>query len=176
MAAGDFTLGIPGTGTSDFASLPIPSLVLDRWTPDAGVPVRGEIGYAEVAGRSNNGISQISGVAYDPTFIWPVAAMLTQAQARQLGALARWQDREYKARRDGALRLVDEIDFLDSEPSPHSRTLLSSLQESWNSNFVYGYGVFPVKLQLGQDWRQLIGRWVDSGEEARLVTFTLIEL
>lgn len=176
MAAGNFTVGIPGPGTSDFASLPIPSLLFDLWTPDAGVPVRGEIGYAEVAGRSNNGISQISGVAYDPTFIWPVAAMLTQAQARQLGALARWQDREYKARRDGALRLIDEIDFLDSEPSPHSRSLLSAISESWNAAYVYGYGVFPVKLKLPQDWRQMIGRWVDSGEEARLVTFTLIEL
>lgn len=129
-----------------------------------------------IAQRSNGGVSQIVAPAYEPKFIWTVAAMLTQAEARQLGALAGWQDRAYKANQDGALRLIDEIEFLDSEPSPHSRTLLSTLTESWNASYVYGYGVFPVLAQLPQDWRELIGRWTGSGEEARVVTFTLLEI
>lgn len=176
MATGDLTLGIPGTGTADFATLPIPSLVLNRWSADTGAPVRGEIGYASLAGRSNNGIPQIIGPSYGEKFIWPVAAMLTLSQARQLGALAKWQSRTYKASQDGALRLIDEIDYLDSEPSPHSRSLLSAITESWNSGYVYGYGVFDALIQLPQDWKQFLGKWNASGDQARLAAFTLIEL
>lgn len=178
MAAGDFTLGIPGTGATDFATTPIPSLLFDRWTRESGPPVRGVIAEQRVAisDRSLNGIAQITGPAYNPKFIWPVAAMMTQAQARQLGAKAGWQDREFKAKRNGALRLIDEIEYLDSEPTPHSRTLLSAISEGWNSSYQYGYGVFDVLIVLPQDSRQLIGRWNDSGEEARLVTFTLLEV
>lgn len=176
MAQGDISIGIPGAGTSDFAALPIPSLAFNRWSPDAGAPVRGEIGYASLAQRSTNGLPQIVGPAYGEKFLWPVAAMLTLSQARQLGALAKWQSREYKASRDGALRLIDEVDYVDSEPTPHSRTLLSSIPESWNSGYVYGYPVCPVLLQLPQDWKQFLGKWNSSGVEARLATFTLIEL
>lgn len=177
MAAGDFTLGIPGVTSTTFATTPIPALSFaDCWTRDAGFPQRGEVGYAEVIGRSTNGIPQIAGVAYKPTYLWTVVALLTQAQARQLGALAKWQDAAYKANTDGALRLIDQMEFIDSEPSPHSRTLLTPIVETFNAAYVYGYGVFPVKLQLPQDWRSLIGRWVDTGLEARQVTFTLLEV
>lgn len=186
MAEGDFQLGIPGAGASDFATTPIPSInFIDCWTPDGGFPTRGEIGYATLADRSNWGTAQITGPAYGVRYIWPVAAMLTQAQARQLGALAKWQSLGYQGLTNAEapttrvarpLRLVDEIEYLDSEPTPHSRTLLSSIQESWNSDYVYGYGVFEVFVQLPQDWRQLVGRWQHSGDQARLVTFTLVEI
>lgn len=175
MAAGDLTIGIPGGGASNFATTPIPSLAIDRFPPDAGIPIRGELGYAALSGRSTNGIPQIIGVTHTPKYLWTITAMLTDAQSRQLGALAKWQDATYKSGSDGKLRLIDEITYLDSEASPHSRTLLSSLQESWNSGYVYGFGVFDVLIQLPQDWKTAIGVWGD-GSEARSVTFSLVEL
>ncbi|MBE7384362.1 MAG: hypothetical protein F6J95_023485 [Leptolyngbya sp. SIO1E4] len=176
MAEGDLTIGIPGGGASDFAATPVPALTLNLWTRDAGAPMRSELGYAELLGRSNRGTPQISGPAYGITFSWPVAAMLTLDEALQLGALAKWQDSQYKAQNNGALRLVDEIEYLDPEPSPHSRSLLAALNPSWNAGYEYGYGVFTVKLQLPQDWKQNIGRWTDSGELARLATFAITEV
>lgn len=101
--------------------------------------------------------------------------MLTETEARQLGALAKWQDSTYKAQGNGALRLIDEVELLDDEPNPHSRTLLSALVTPWNSGYRYGYGVFPVAVQLPEDWRAQVGRFT-SGSGARLCTFAVIEL
>jgi hypothetical protein len=101
--------------------------------------------------------------------------MATDVEARQLGALARWQDGQFKAKQDGTLRLIDETEYLDDEPTPHSRTLLSALVTPWNSGYRYGYGVFPVKLQLPENWRTQMGRY-SSGSQARLVTFICEEL
>ncbi|MEO0533232.1 MAG: hypothetical protein AAF215_05130 [Cyanobacteria bacterium P01_A01_bin.123] len=176
MVAGDLTLGIPGAGASDFATTPIPSITLNLWPDDDDAePLRSESGYAEVEERSSEGTPQIIGPSYEPTYLWTVPVMLTLDEAIQLGALAKWQDAEYKAYRDGALRLIDEIDYLDAEPSPHSRTLLSALNPSWNAGYEYGFGVFKVKLQVPGNWRRIAGRWTDSDEEARRVIFQLVE-
>ncbi|MEM6435703.1 MAG: hypothetical protein AAF773_17905 [Cyanobacteria bacterium P01_D01_bin.115] len=176
MAEGELTIGIPGSGSTDFATTPIPALTLNAWPAGGGVPTRNEIGYAELSARSNRGTPAISGPSYDVTYSWPIAAMVTLDEALQLGALAKWQDQQYKAQNDGALRLIDELEPVDPQPSPHSRTLLSTLNPSWNAGFEYGYGVFAVKLQLPTDWRQIVGVWKDSGELARLITFQALEV
>jgi len=169
------TLGIPGNSTTNFATTPIPSMVMDRGSADGPLSTRSELGWITVANRSNYGTAQISGPAYAPKYIWAVAAALTEVQARQLGAMARWQDTTYKAQGNGALRLIDEVEYLDDEPNPHSRTLLSALVTPWNGDYRYGYGVFPVVIQLPEDWRTQLGRW-STGGDARLVTFSLVEL
>ena len=172
---GQLTIGIPGAGAADYVTTPIPSLVLFRQPTDAPLALRSELGYAEVTGRSNYGTPQVSGPNYDPTYQWAVAAMLTEAEARQLGALAKWRDRQYKSNANGRLRLIDQVEYLDSEASPHSRTLLATLTETWNAGYSYGYGVFDVKIQLPPDWRSQAGLWA-SGSQARLCTFSLIEV
>ena len=133
------------------------------------------LNFVSLSGRSAAGTPQIGGPSYNPTFIWPITCLLTESEARQLGALALWQNREYQAGNDGALRLIDETEYLDSEPSPHSRTLLTTLTESWNASYEYGYGVFKVKLALPQDWRSQVGVWSD-GSGARLLTFVIEEV
>jgi hypothetical protein len=175
MATGEITIGIPGAGASNFATTPIPSLVLYRASAEAPLASRSELGFSTLEGRSNWGTSQVSGPNYSARYSWAIAAMLTEDQARQLGALAKWQDGQYKGQSDGKLRLIDELEPLDPEPTPHSRTLLSALNPSWNAAYSYGYGVFDVLLQLPEDWRQQVGRWA-TGEGARLVTFVAVEL
>jgi hypothetical protein len=175
LAVGTLTLGIPGSSATTFATEPIPSLALFRASADGPLAVRSELGYAVVAGRSVWGTAQILGPTHKPKYVWSVAAMMTEGEARQLGSLAKWQSANYRAKIEGALRLIDETELLDDEPNPHSRTLLSSLVTPWNSGYRYGYGVFSVAVQLPEDWRSQVGRWA-SGSSARLCTFNLVEL
>ena len=168
-------IGIPGPTFSSFTTTVLPSVTLDRSAAGSPLAVRSELGYAEVTGRSLWGTAVISGPAYSPTYSWAVAAMVTLDQALQIGALAKWQDAAYKNQQDGALRLIDETEFLDPEPNPHSRVLLQILTPAWASGYRFGYGIFPVKLQIPEDWKAQVGRW-STGEDARLITFSLIEV
>jgi hypothetical protein len=184
MALGQLTLGIPGATATTFATTPIPAVVLFRSPAGSPLASRSPLGYAEVAGRSNRGTAQVSGAQTIVTYVWAVATMMTKAEAQRLTKLANWQDWGYKgitntgapaAKQDRPMRLIDETEELDGEPSPHSRTLLTPLTDPDNAAWVYGYGVFSVKIQLPEDWRQQIGVWA-SGAEARLCTFSLVEL
>lgn len=175
MAVGQLTLGIPGATPTTFAATPIPAVALFRSPAGSPLTSRSPLGYAEVTGRSNWGTPQVSGPTHAPTYAWAVATMLTLDEALQLEALAVWQDRAYKAKTDGALRLIDETEFLGPEPNPHSRTLLEAITPLWGAGYRYGYGVFAAKLQLPEDWKQQAGVWA-SGGEARLCTFSLVEL
>jgi len=175
MALGDLRLGIPGPTFSSFTTTALPAVTLNRSPAGSPLALRSELGYAELSGRSNRGTAQIAGPAYPITYAWAVASLVTLDEAMQLGALAKWQDARYKARQDGALRLIDETELLDPEPNPHSRTLLSILTPSWAPTYRTGYGIFAAKLQLPADWKTQVGRWA-TGEEARLVTFSLLEI
>lgn len=175
MAAGELRLGIPGNTFSSFTTTTLPAVTLNRSPAGTPLALRSELGYAELSGRSNRGTAQIAGPAYAPTYTWAVASLVTLDQALQLGSLSKWQDAAFKAKADGALRLIDETELLDPEPNPHSRTLLSILTPTWASTYRYGYGIFPIKLQLPEDWKQQVGRW-RTGDEARLVTFSMLEI
>ncbi|MBD1918847.1 MULTISPECIES: hypothetical protein [Cyanophyceae] len=175
MALGELRLGIPGNTFSSFTTTTLPSVTLNRSPAGTPLALRSELGYAELSGRSNRGTAQISGPAYAPTYAWAVAALVTLDEALQIGALAKWQDAAFKAKTDGALRLIDETELLDPEPNPHSRVLLQVLTPEWAPTYRNGYGIFAAKLQLPQDWRQQVGRW-STGEEARLVTFSVLEI
>lgn len=173
MVFGQLTLGIPGAGASDFATTPIPAIVLGEWPADTP-PTRQEFNYAVLQGRSSYGTPQVDGPAYGITYAWTVAAWLTMPEMLQLGALAKWQDRTYKTPADGKLRLIDEVRELDPEPSPHSRTLLSPLAPDWNAAYQYGFGVFNVKIVLPNDWDAYVG--AANGVQRRIATFTLEEV
>jgi len=175
MALGQLTLGIPGNTATNFATTPLPAVALFRSSPEAPLASRSALGFAEVSGRSNRGTPLVAGPAYAPAYAWAVATMLSLTEALQLEALAGWQDRAYKAKTDGALRLIDETEVLGPEPDPHSRTLLEPLTPLWADTYRYGYGVFAVKLQLPEDWKQQQGVWA-SGDEVRFCTFSLIEV
>ena len=176
MALGELRLGIPGTSHfSAFATSALPAVTLSRAPAGTPLALRSELGFAELAGRSNWGTAAIAGPAHTPKYTWAVAALVTLDEALQLGALAKWQDAAYKAKADGALRLIDETELLDPEPNPHSRVLLSVLTPTWASGYRYGYGIFPVLVQLPSDWKTQVGRW-STGDDARLVTFSLLEI
>ena len=175
MALGQLTLGIPGNTATNFSTSALPAVTIFRSPAGSPMVSRSPLGYAEVAGRSNWGTAQVAGPAYAPTYAWAVAAVMSLDEALQLEALAGWQDRAYKASTDGALRLIDETEMLAPEPDPHSRVLLSPLTPTWASGYRYGYGVFAVKLQLAEDWKQQVGLW-GNGDQARLCTFSLVEL
>ena len=167
MAFGELKLQIPG------GSPPIAPLVLRDFNGDFGWPRRSRVGFASVLGVSNWGTAAIDGPSYDYRYAWSCAFNLPPADRRHLKALANWQDRTYKSGADGKLQLTDELHELDPEPSPHSKAILSGTSQSWagGSGYVYGYGVFDVKLEPGEDFEQRIN-WLGS----EVLSFRLVEL
>lgn len=169
MAYGDIIIAIPGV------SPPIPALTIRRFRADGGYR-RSQVGFVGLSGRSNWGTAAISGPAYNPTFSWSIAAMLTEAEASQLEALALWQDSTFKSGGDGKLSLTDEIEYLPPEPNPHSRVLLTPLTPIWSSDYRYGYGVFDVLLTLAEDGKTSVGQWQDDGSHAKYLSFVAVEV
>lgn len=166
------------------ASPPIPGLLIDGW-PQGGGYVRGEGGFIESNEDSINGVSQVEGGTGLEKYFWQIACHLTAADARRLGALIKWQDRTYKglnndgtpkARGDGRLILRDGVEMVDSEPSPHSRTLWQSYTEDWNASYVYGFAEFYVLLSIPPEHKKHLGQDTATGEDIKLVTFTLKEV
>jgi len=161
----------------------IPPVIITDW-PQGGGYIRSEGGYVELEGRSDWGTPQVSGPATLEKHDWAIACHLPISDARRLGAMAKWQDRTYKglnndgtpkARGDGRLILEDWIEMVDSEPTPHSRTLLESHSEEWNSSYVYGFAQFSVLLLLPKEHRKQEGTTAD-GTDLKLITFTMEEL
>lgn len=176
MSEGQIRLGIPGAGTTDFATSPIGFITLDDWEPGTGIPTRKPIGTSSIGQRSNNGVAAIVAPAYVTLYGWDVVAIADLTTTLQLGALARYQDTQQKAGNLAPLRLIDETDYLDPEPNPHSKTLLTPITPPWNGSYRYGYGVFGVQLILPADgWRTPIGVFSD-GTPAYRVAFALEEL
>ena len=149
--------------------------MLSRSEGGAPLATRSEVGWAAVVGRSNWGTPQIAGPTFTQRYLWAVASLLTATEARQLGALISWQDKRYKSKLDGALRLIDEFQVTGSEESPHSKTLLTTSTETWNASWVYGYPVCSVIIQPNENWLQGVGRSA-SGHSLYLATFSMIEL
>jgi hypothetical protein len=174
MSEGQIRLGIPGTGATDFAASPIPSLTLDDWVAE-GIPTPTPIGYKEIGTRSNNGVAGIIGPAHAILYGWQVVVVTDLDGMLQLGALAKWQKLNQDAGSLAALRLIDECNYLEAEPTPHTKTLLTPLNPSWNAGYSYGYGVFPVQLILSEGWNIPIGVFAD-GTPAYQLTFGVEEI
>ena len=160
------TIGIPGAVLSMAAS-PIPAAIFDDWEQ---LPLRSPITFKTVPRYSQYGTPQIEGPRHQTKYIWSATCKIGDGLARQLEALY-----EYQQQLQVPLRLWDEVQYLNSEPTPHSRPLLSTLTEVWNPAYVYGYGVFNVWLALGNNWREHLATKVD-GETLKQVTFSLLEM
>jgi hypothetical protein len=142
MSYGQLTLSIPG------ASPPVPSLTISMF-PDGGYS-RSLLGLTQVSDFSAYGTPVLTGPLSN-RYIWSISAVLTEADALQLEALILWSSGQYKARQDGALALVDEVEYLTPEPSPHSRSLISAITPTWSASYEYGYGQFSVQVSLAED-------------------------
>lgn len=151
-------LGIPGIGATDFATIP-PLVELAVWDPGSGIPVRRPIGRTALSDRSNAGTPVINGPSYATKYGWDVVAVCTEAEARRLEAFAELQSQNQRLKIDYPLRLIDETSYLPPEESPHSKTLLQTLQETWSASWVYGYGVFPVQLSIPDGFAVPAGVW-----------------
>lgn len=148
MAQGQITIGIAGATPTTFATTPIPALVLAKVPGGESLSNRIEIGLLTPLERSTRGNLVIGGRDSAVKYAWEFSAILAEAEAMQLGALVQWQ----KDNPTTGLRLIDEVQYLDPVPS-QSRTLLTTLNPSWNGSYVYGYGVFTVLLDMGDEWR-----------------------
>ena len=165
MAFGELTLSIPGESPA------ISPLTLTDFNGEFGFPRRSKVGFSAIAGQSNWGTAAIAGPAYDYRYVWQVAVNLSPDDALHLRALVNWQDRTYKSQQNGALNLTDELHLLDPEPSPHSRSLVSGSSVNWAgaSGYVTGYGSFPVKVEIGEDFENRISWYGTEGFLFRLV-------
>jgi len=167
VADGNLTLGIPGASTTDFATTPLPALLIGEWL-DSQLPVRSPAtGALTVAGYSNWGTANITGPAHGVRYSWAVATVLEQASARHLFRLWDWQQTNRTA-----LRLLDEIEPLDV---PGTRPLLTTETEPYGTGLTYGFAAFAVWLELPEDWRTHLGVFTD-GPQAKQVSFTLLEV
>ena len=176
MAVGQLRLGIPGNTSTNFASSPLTALTLTRSPAGAPLAVVSTVGWATLSDRSNRGTAIITGPSHSFFYSWAISALLTQDEALHLQALAQWQNDKLQKKESGfALRLIDETKFVIPEPSPHSRVLLQSITPPFGNSYRYGYGVFPVKLEIPEDLLSDAGRWA-SGNEAKLLTFGAVEL
>ncbi len=160
------SLGIPGPGNT-LATSPIPGLVFDKWEQ---LPVRNQMSQVTVPRYSQYGTPQIEGPDYNTKYIWSATYKATESVVRQLESLY-----EYQQQSRVPLRLIDEVEYLASEPNPHSRTLLVAISESWNVDYVYGYGVFNVWLTLSNDWRKHFGT-AGTGDNLKEITFSMVEM
>ncbi|MEO1208609.1 MAG: hypothetical protein AAFX78_03620 [Cyanobacteria bacterium J06638_20] len=175
MSEGQIRIGIPGLNATDFASSPIPVVTLDGWDSDDGIPVREPIGYKVIGLRSNNGVAGITGPAHEILYGWQISCFADIHQTIQFHSLAQWQKAEQDAQRLGALRFIEETDYLDAQPSPHQKSLLAAINPTWNAGYEYGYGVFPVQLILSSGWRRPVGQFSD-GTPAYRLTFAIEEI
>lgn len=148
MAAGQITIGIAGASPTTFATSPIPALALTKVPGGDALSNRIEIGLLTPIERSTRGNLVIGGRVAAVKYAWTFSAILTEAEAMHLGALVQWQ----KDNPTTGLRLIDEVQYLDPVDS-QPRTLLTTLNPSWNAGYEYGYGVFTVLLDMGEEWR-----------------------
>jgi hypothetical protein len=152
--AAQIRIGIPGNSTSNFATADIPVLTLAKAPGGESLSSRSEIGMLLPADRSNAGTLAVNAPTHAIKYQWEFNAVLSEADSLVLGALIAWQ----KANPATGLRLIDEVEYLDPVPV-QSRTLLATLNPTWNATYVYGYGVFSVVLIIGEGWRARFGRW-----------------
>ncbi len=165
MAEGDITIRIPGV------SPPIPEVVINCFPEGEDHYEVTPNGLTEVVDRSAYGTAQINGALNDWSGL-TVLAKIPEDDALRLGAIARWSSREYLANRDGHLELDFELEYVDPEPSPHSRTLIQTLTTSYS--YEYGYPRYDVSLTLPPNFRQRSGNI--AGTIYNLVQFAATEV
>jgi hypothetical protein len=171
MAFGEIRIGVPGNSSSNFDTSAIAVLTLDTASTDAPLSLRSSLGFDTAGDPTTYGTTPIFGPQYTPKELWALAPLLTNTEAQHLRGLLTWQ----KANK-AALRLIDEVYPITVLTTYNTRTLLSETTPSWGGAFRQGFGIFAVQLQIDGPWNDYFGIWADSGEQARLATFTAVEL
>lgn len=166
MAYRDLTLGIGDGTATGFSTSIVPPVVLRGWTD---YPIRSLYKLKKLSGFSLAGTPLITGEQYGPRYIWGVKKEMSKELCRQLMILF-----DYQQRTENNLRLIDEVEHLDPELAPHSRTLLEELTEPSAAGYVYGFGVFNVWLDLPDEFRTDYGKTA-SGVDLKTVKFTMAE-
>ena len=148
MADGEITIRIPG------ASPPIPEVVIRYFPGQDDDYTISTHGLAAVEEFSAIGTPIVTGEISD-RYIYAVTCYQLQEDALRLAAIARWSSDTYKAGNDGHLEMDFELQYIDPEPSPHSRALVNTLTTPYG--YEYGFPRLNVVLTLGQDYRKKIG-------------------
>jgi hypothetical protein len=171
MAVGEIRIGVPGTGAADFNTTAINVLTLDKASTESPLSTRASLGFDNATEPSNAGTTPIVGPSYTPKQLWTLAPLLTADEAEHLRGLLTWQ----KANKS-PLRLIDEVDLITVLNSYNPRPLIGEITPTWGAGFRRGYGIYAVQLQIDGPWNDYFGIWSDSLEQARLATFTAVEL
>lgn len=166
MADGDITIRIPG------GSPPIPEVVINCFPEGEDHYEVTRTGLAEVASFSNVGTPEISGLLND-RYSLTVLAKIPEDDALRLEAIAHWSSEQYSNGADGHLELDFELEYVGPEPSPHSRTLVSTLTTAYS--YEYGYPRYDVVLTIPPGFRQRSGN-NGSGTIYNLVQFAAVEV
>jgi len=161
MAQGQITIGIAGNSPTNFATSPVPSLVLAKTT--GVLSNRLPQNPLNVAGRSAYGTLAVDGSAYATKYDWELNAVLTEAELLILDALLGWQSDNPTS----GLRLIDEVEYL-RPAATQTRTLLTTLNPAWNTGLSYGYAVYRVILTVGDDWKERLGRFREGKQSVTL--------
>lgn len=149
MATGEFTLRIPAALPQDRSPVVFTRTLgtnnnVFEWnrhvTPDdftpAGLPI--------TSGQNQDLHKQA------------ITAFVTEADLLLFEGLFKWQQLQLKAKVGAGARLewVDEVNILNPEPSPHSRTLLQTFTD--DDGWEYGYGVYDVLITLPRGHREIV--------------------
>lgn len=149
MAYRELTLGLPDTTPTGFSSVIVPPLILRDWEE---YPIRSPFKIKKHSGYSLNGTPLITGEQYGVRYSWGVKKTMTASEARHLGILFNYQQSS-----GNNLRLWDEVEELDPETAPHSRTLLVDVPEPLSPGMVYGFGVFNIWIELPDEFKTDFG-------------------
>jgi hypothetical protein len=150
----------------------IPPLVLNTFGADGYR--RNQIQSLKVAEFSPVATALVKGrTNYRSRYTWAIQVQIIESQALQLEALIHLQDTAYSNFQDGYLLLTDEVEPVPPA-NPQPKTLLANLTTPYG--LTYGFGVFKVKLEYGEAHRTHLGQDSATGEMAKLVQFSALEL
>lgn len=114
----------------------------------------------------------VAGTFAEPRYTWEIGVSLPEDEMLHLQAMIMLQDRRIAAGDEDWLILVDEMQPLPPETSPHRKTLLIPIATAYS--MVYGFGVFNVILRLAEQPETIEGSL--EGEVQYLVQFSAIEV
>jgi hypothetical protein len=168
MARWQLTIKQPNSATPA-----IPNLVLEAFGQSGYQP--GLLQRATLTDLTIGGNAILTGTPYSYRRTWAIAAEEPESKALILEALVHWQDTTLAANGDGLLELIDELEYLPPEPSPHSKVLLSGSSFTPFTGHITGFGVHKVKLQLSEQHKTHLAV---SGDNTliKLLAFSAVEV
>lgn len=144
MAEGEYTLKIASGLSQDISPLTIALFQIE------GLPAEPETFDSVIADRFTPAQVPLYTGSKRGRLVWNVAAVMTIAQSRKLGALYQWQQNRSLNQLDARLTWIDEYYHIDPQATP-TRALVTSLTSE--DGQTYGYPV--VDCLLGKPLREI---------------------